>query len=714
MSRLSDLLRDVALKDPQLAADLQKEVQALSSRREFGLNFERHIPETVELPGRPVRRGDKVRFLAERGSKVSGLDRRLWRVVSITRSGAEPVANLARKDAGSVDVETSQRALKDLVVVAEFRDPIYPGLVSTGGSVENGGDKPFHAVINAENYHALQALLYTHEERVDAIYIDPPYNTGAKDWKYNNDYVDGEDLYRHSKWLAFMERRFKLARRLLRPDDSVLIVTIDEKEVHRLGLLVEQTFPEARTQMVSVAINPAAVARGSEFRRADEYYFFVMIGKAAPQPVPLGGDWLTTKGRTHKGDIRWDLLRRSAEGSAREDRPGMFYPFFVEADTGIVHSIGEAIPLKQRRDSITAPPGTIAVWPIRKNGTEGRWRLGPETAREALAKGYVKVGSPKGEMTPVYYLTLGEQRKIEDGIYEVLGRAPDGSVITSSLESKERRVVPSTQWKVAAHDSTQYGSRMLLQLMPDRRFPFPKSLYAVEDALRFFVADKPAAIVVDFFAGSGTTTHAVMRLNRQDGGRRQSVIVTNNEVSAEEQTGLRAKGLRPGDQEWEAQGICELITKPRLRAAATGLAPDGTPIKGVYKFVDESPIEKGFEENIEFFAMTYQAPRSVAHNRAFDAVAPLLWLKAGARGRRIDKCTATYDVADTYGVLFDLDATADFLAALHEQSTVRMAFIVTDDDRSFQMVCGELPANVESVRLYESYLSNFAINAGRD
>jgi adenine-specific DNA-methyltransferase len=99
----------------------------------------------------------------------------------------------------------------NLVVVAEFRDPIYPGLVSTG-RVERGGDKPFHTVINAENFHALETLLFTHRGAVDCIYIDPPYNTGAKDWKYNNDYVEGDDLYRHSKWLAFIERRLLLAR----------------------------------------------------------------------------------------------------------------------------------------------------------------------------------------------------------------------------------------------------------------------------------------------------------------------------------------------------------------------------------------------------------------------------------------------------------------------------------------------------------------------
>ena len=136
-------------------------------------------------------------------------------------------------------------ALDDLVVVAEFRDTIYPGLVSTG-NVSRGGDKPWHTVINGENYHVLKALTWTHRGKVDAIYIDPPYNTGAKDWKYNNDYVEGDDMYRHSKWLAMMERRLLIAKELLNPADSVLIVTIDEKEYLRLGLLLEQMFPEAQ------------------------------------------------------------------------------------------------------------------------------------------------------------------------------------------------------------------------------------------------------------------------------------------------------------------------------------------------------------------------------------------------------------------------------------------------------------------------------------
>ena len=203
-----------------------------------------------------------------------------------------------------------ERATSELVVVAEFGDPIYPGLKRVG-SLSRGDDKPAHVVINGENHHALEALQFTHAGKVDCVYIDPPYNTGARDWKYNNDYVDDADIYKHSKWLAFIERRLTLAKALLNPADSVLIVTIDEKEYLRLGLLLEQVFPAARIQMVDVLINPAVVARAGSFGRSDEYAFFVMLGSASPDRVRLPREWVSSKGRTHTGNVRWDLLRRS-------------------------------------------------------------------------------------------------------------------------------------------------------------------------------------------------------------------------------------------------------------------------------------------------------------------------------------------------------------------------------------------------------------------
>ncbi len=325
MSRLSNLLRQVEAQDPQLAADLKREMEALSGRRAFGLNFERHIPETVELPGRPVRRGDKIRFLPERGEKPCGVDRRLWRVDRIRRTSQGRVADLVRHHDKETKHQVASRAVDDLVVVAEFRDPIYPGLVSTG-KVELGSDKPFHTVINAENFHALQALLYTHEGKVDAIYLDPPYNTGARDWKYNNDFVDTDDAYRHSKWLAMMERRLRLAKRLLNPEGSALIVAIDEREVHRLALMLKQVFEDAEIQMVTSVISAKGVVRPGKFSRVEEHLFVVTSGGLGTTPWmrnmldPIKGDQGATTG------LEWLGLRRREPTSVRGARPNRWCP----------------------------------------------------------------------------------------------------------------------------------------------------------------------------------------------------------------------------------------------------------------------------------------------------------------------------------------------------------------------------------------------------
>jgi adenine-specific DNA-methyltransferase len=709
MSRLTDLISQVKARDVELGKELEREVKALSSRLPFGLNFERHTPENVELPGRPVRKGDRVRILPERGSTARG-DKRLWRVIRIERKNGGRTAHIEL--ANGANNESRAIPADDLIVVAEFRDYIYPGLVSTG-KVTRGGDKPFHTVINAENFHALEALTFTHRGRIDAIYIDPPYNTGAKDWKYNNDYVEGDDIYRHSKWLAMMERRLLVARELLNPDDSVLIVTIDEKEYLRLGLLLEQTFPEARLQMVSSLINPASMPRQSMFGRSDEYIFFAFLGAAAPVRMPLADEWVSTKGRTFTGEIRWDLVMQSGPGSQRADSPAGFYPVYIDPEGPSIAEIGEPLSLGVSHTTVSPPDGFVALWPIRKNGTDGRWRLGSGTLRERLAKGLVRVGGTLERGFTLYYLAPAEAKKLSDGTYEIQGYRSDGSPITSKSEIGPSSV-PTTQWRISSHDATQYGSRLLANVMPDRKFPFPKSIYAVEDTLRFFVANKPNAVILDFFAGSGTTAHAVMRLNKQDGGRRQCISVTNNEVAADEQKKLTLQGLRPGDAEWEKWGICDHITKPRIAAAITGKTPEGEPIKGDYKFTDEFPMADGFEENAEFFTLTYEAPVAVGHNHAFARIAPLLWMRAGSTGRRIDKLPAQgWDVANTYGLLTDLDQAAAFGDAIEATDTVRIAYIVTDDERRFQSIAQRLPHTVEPIRLYEAYLTNFRFSLGR-
>jgi adenine-specific DNA-methyltransferase len=358
--------------------------------------------------------------------------------------------------------------------------------------------------------------------------------------------------------------------------------------------------------------------------------------------------------------------------------------------------------------------GETAIWPLASDGRENRWRFSAAQMRRYFSAGTARLGrrDPETGLRPVTYLQPGTLANIENGTFVVTGRSPEGA-LELALGETAKRVVPRSVWSRSVHFARDHGSHMISALLPGRRFPFPKALYAVEDALRFVVAEKRDAVVVDFFAGSGTTAHAVMRLNKQDGGYRRSISVTNNEVSAEEQRELRAEGLRPGDAEWERWGICEYMTKPRIRSAITGTTPEGQPVKGEYKSTDEFPIADGLEENVEFFTLAYETPWRVARHRAFEAVAPLLWLRAGAAGRRIESLPHGWDVADSYGVLEELDHAKPFLAAIAHSNAVFMAFIVTDDDRRFQMVCADLPTRVEPVRLYESYLRNFEI-FGRD
>lgn len=703
MSRLTDLIARAKAKDPALGDELDREFKALASRRAFGLNFERHKPESVELPGREVRRGDKVHVLPPRGSTAKG-DQRLWRVLRLEGAGNARKAHLSLIDAA--EPETSEVPVADLVVVAEFRDYIYPGLVSTG-KVTQGGDKPFHTVINGENFHALEALTYTHRGKIDAIYIDPPYNSGARDWKYNNDYVEAEDLYRHSKWLAMMERRLLVSKELLNPLSSVLIVTIDEKEIHRIALLLEQIFPEGNLQTVAAVINPQGTGRVNEFSRTHEYILFVTFGDI--QLIPQSDNMFDRDESENDVQVEWRNLRRRERESVRGSRPNQFYAVFVDVVSGMIHSVGDPLSDDVKTETIVPQPGTKAIYPLTPDGKEMIWGIVPDRLRYLVSKSFARVKNAE----LVQFINAGTVRAIEDGRVQISGRDQWGGV-EASYSAGSKRLMPKTVWVREAHNAQASGTLLLKKLVGSRTFPFPKSLHAVEDCLRFFVRNKPEAKILDFFSGSGTTAHAVMRLNRQDGGRRQCISVTNNEVAADEQAALRKSGLRAGDPEWEKWGICDYITKPRIAAAITGKTPDGQPIAGDYKFTDEFPMAEGFEENAEFFTLTYEAPVAVSHNLAFQRVAPLLWMRAGSEGRRIDDLPAQgWEVADTYGLLVDLDRATEFCAAAVAADGLRLAYIVTDDDRRFQAVTRALPDTVEPVRLYESYLSNFRFAMGR-
>jgi adenine-specific DNA-methyltransferase len=229
MANIHETIANVEKLDPELARQIRKFVRDHS----YGLVFEHNLPEAVRLYTKTPTVGDTVNIRPARGKDETAENLKPWLVRAINGEKAT-VENQG---------QTKTLPLSELVTVVSYRDTIYPGLKVIDQIERGTPDDPYQVVINAENYHALEMLAYCYAGKVDCIYIDPPYNSGAKDWKYNNNYVDINDKYRHSKWLTFMERRLKLAKQLLNPQDSVLMVTIDEKEYARLGLLLEQIFP---------------------------------------------------------------------------------------------------------------------------------------------------------------------------------------------------------------------------------------------------------------------------------------------------------------------------------------------------------------------------------------------------------------------------------------------------------------------------------------
>ena len=698
MAALTDLINQV--QDANLRDRLLQEASKLQKQRKFGLVYEEHIPEATLLYDVPIRKGLQV---ALRDGKISDC---YW------------VKKIDGNNAHCVKVDESHEeavfAVADLVAVAHFGEPIYPCL-RYKDSICNAPDSDlWHTLIEADNYHALQLLEYLYGGQVDCIYIDPPYNTGARDWKYNNNYVDGNDSYRHSKWLSMMEKRLKLAKKLLNPQNSVLIVTIDEKEYLHLGCLLEQMFPEANIQMVSSVINSAGVTRGDEFSRSNEFIYFVKFGLAAPSPLNLPEEWRGNTKSSKKDKLVWNQLMRAGTNARRIDRPNLFYPLYISEDGKKIVKIGDPLPIEQNRFSVSPVQGTIVVFPIRSNGEEGNWQIGPSTLSMIYEKGYVRLGKFTEKGMALTYLKSGEQAKVENGEYEIIGRREDGSVIEGTYNS-ERLFIPGSQWDVPSHNATYHGSQLLNKIIGAGRFNFPKSLYAVHDTIRFFVADKPNALIVDFFAGSGTTLHAVNLLNAEDGGHRRCIMVTNNEVSEEEAKALTAKGYKVGDEEWEKLGIANYVTWPRTTCSILGKNIKGEPLKGEYPNTpDKMPMADGFAANAVFFKLGFLDKTMVSLGRQFKELLPLLWMKAGAKGQcptmETEEVPTMLVLPDNkFAVLTDESAFCEFARQVNADKNIETLFIVTDAETSYHDMIAQLCCK-HTFQLYRDYLDNFRIN----
>lgn len=697
MAAINDLISQI--QDETLRNRIQEEVSKMAKQKKFGLVFEEHMPESTPLYDMPIKSGCNV---MRRDSKV---DKSIYVVLKVEGDTAVCVKPEQKDEAVTFE-------LKDIVRVAEFGEPVYPYLKPLD-SVCNAPDSDlWHTLIEADNYHALQLLEYLYAGKVDCIYIDPPYNTGAKDWKYNNDYVDGNDAYRHSKWLSFMERRLKLAKKLLNPADSVLIVTIDEKEYLHLGCLLEEMFPEAKMQMVSITINPSGAKRDNLFSRSDEYAYVILLGNACVVHPEGDGD---------EREVRWWYLRRTDYSSRRGTVKGgvaQFYPIYVDEKTMRIVCTGTPLTPEQSRFDVPSIDGAIPVFPIREDGVEMNWGLTSDTLMKLNEQGVVRVSKGNENQPYVFrYLSANYVQKIKSGRWAIQGIREDNTKIIVETGGKITRA--TTVWQNKLYDAGQYGTSLLKDFIGSGRFTFPKSLYAVHDTIRFFVANKPNALIVDFFAGSGTTMHAVNLLNAEDGGHRRCIMVTNNEVSADEAKMLKDKGYQPGDAEWEKLGIAHYVTWPRTVCSIKGQDVNGNPLKGDY-LGSEPPMHMadGFKANAAFFKLGFLDPTAVSLGMRFSEMLPTLWLKTGAKG----KCPELTgeQVPDMlilpenqFAVLINENTFADFAEKLAEHPEIQTVFLATDYEVNYQSMVKNL--NVENAyQLYRDYLDHFRVNRGRN
>ena len=702
MAAINDLISQI--QDETLRNRIQEEVSKMAKQKKFGLVFEEHMPESTPLYDMPIKRGCNVML---RDSKD---DKAIYVVLKVEGNTAVCVKPEQKDEAVTFE-------LKDIVRVAEFGESIYPYLKPLDSVCNAPDSNLWHTLIEADNYHAWQLLEYLYAGKVDCIYIDPPYNTGAKDWKYNNDYVDGNDAYRHSKWLSFMQRRLQLAKKLLNPADSVLIVTIDEKEYLHLGCLLEEMFPEARMQMITTVISAKGVVRTGQLSRVEEYIFILEWGGSCVCSSIYNMLDDEVKKESDRS-IEWLGFRRRAPQAKRNSRPNQFYPIYVNNVDGKIASIGDVVQHGIDRNSIFVPDGCTALWPLSKDGDERLWSLVPEQARLNFEKGYLKVNNwnSANKSGTVYYLPSGTIKDIENGKATIVGYNTDGSV--EAKYHSEGTTPPKRVWNMKTHNAETYGTNILNAII-GKRFDYPKSLYAVHDVIRFFVANKPNAIIVDFFSGSGTTLHAVNLLNAEDGGHRRCIMVTNNEVSADEAKMLKDKGYQPGDAEWEKLGIAHYVTWPRTVCSIEGHDVNGNPLKGDY-LGSEPPMHMadGFKANAAFFKLGFLDPTAVSLGMRISEMLPTLWLKTGAKG----KCPELTgeQVPDMlilpenqFAVLINESTFADFAEKLAEHPEIQTVFLATDYEVNYQSMVKNL--NVTEVyQLYRDYLDHFRVNRGRN
>ena len=392
--------------------------------------------------------------------------------------------------------------------------------------LSDDADAPNHIIIEAENLHALVALTYTHAGKIDVMYLDPPYNTGNKDFVYNDSYVDSEDSYRHSKWLSFMEKRLKIAKTLL-SDKGVIFISIDDNEQANLKLLCDECFG-GNNFIAQVIWERAYSPVNLKKHFSESHDYIVVYAKRIEDAINNG-------------------LPRSNEANERYSNPD-------NDKRGVWKStdctVGPAVADKLYK--ITLPSGRIVMPP------SGRcWLYTKDRFEEMVSDNRIWFGS-NGDSVPAVKKFLSE---VKQGI------------------------TPMTIWKYNEVGHSQDAAKEVKVIFGgESRFTYPKSMRLIKRCVGLY--SQESSIILDFFAGSGTTMHATIQLNAEDGGHRQCILVTNNE-----------------------NGICENVTYERNKRVIQGYTtPKGEPVAGLtgnnlryYKadFISREPSSKNKRELVK-------------------------------------------------------------------------------------------------------------------
>ncbi|WP_104086307.1 site-specific DNA-methyltransferase [Arthrobacter sp. GMC3] len=646
--------------DEGLRARLKAEFERTTKK--FGLVFERHSPEGIRMPQSPVRRGRTV---------VREADGSFHKVRAIDGD------HLTLVDENG---DVTEEQLKNVTAARQFGEVVFPGLKSVGTARTGGPEDAAHVVINGENFHALEMLGYTHRESVDLIYIDPPYNTGNKTWQYNDHYVAEQDSFKHSKWLSFMERRLSLAKELLKPT-GVIVVAIGDEEHHRLRMLMDEVF--GPNNFISDVVWQGGRKNDSRYVSNGADYMLIYANSEAAL-AGTGVRWREKKSGVDEALAKaaeiWGRCKGDAESANAEWKVWLKGQKSVGAST-------DAVNRYDRLESHTGRPihtyGDL-TWP---GGGGGAYEV-----KHPVTQKPVKM--------PVRGWLYKDPARMQEEIEK--GRVffgADESMIPRGirfLDELDSQVVMS----VFSYDRKATNG-YLREIFGDKRFPNPKDLNVIMRWLR--LAAPKDAVILDFFGGSGTTAEAVIRLNNEDQGTRQCILVTNNELSAKDDAALRNAGHEPGSAEYEAKGVFHNVTKPRIETVVTGVRQDGTA------------YSEGLPANVEFLDLAYLEEGRVHAGLEYEQLAALFWLKSGALGSPLHQASPTrayeWDGTSSMAVLFDAGKSgelADILAT--KSNNVRRVFVITDSSEQGDLAVESFSDEYLVEPIYGSYLDAFQIN----